>query len=167
MAELSQQERLQPSLLDRLIDDNRHEAFESRDARTITASKLRQCIIRDLSWLLNCTRHWSEEALEHYPYVADSVLNYGIPDLAGTLAEGLDVSVLQSRIHAAIVAYEPRLLSAGLHVTAQINPKRMDHLALTFVIESEMWAQPIPLNLYLRTEVDLETGRFSLVERER
>jgi type VI secretion system protein ImpF len=27
-----------------------------------------------------------------------------------------------------------------------------------------MWAQPIPLNLYLKTEVDLETGRFNVAE---
>lgn len=166
MAELSQLERLQPSLLDRLIDENRHEAAESRDARVITAAKLRECVIRDLSWLFNCTRHWTDEALENYPHVAESVLNYGIPDLAGTLLEGLDVSVLQSRIHAAIIAFEPRLLAAGLQVTAQIKGRRMDHTALSFVIESEMWAQPIPLSLYLRTEVDMETGRFSLVERE-
>ncbi|ALN57925.1 type VI secretion system lysozyme-related protein [Lysobacter enzymogenes] len=167
MAELSQQERLQPSLLDRLIDENRHEIVESRDARAITAAKLRQCIVRDLSWLLNCTRHWSDEALEAHPYVAASVLNYGIPDLAGTLLEGLDVSALQSRIQAAILAFEPRLLASGLQVTARVDPQRSDHLALSFVIESEMWAQPIPLSLSLRTEVDLETGRFSLVEGER
>jgi type VI secretion system protein ImpF len=27
-----------------------------------------------------------------------------------------------------------------------------------------MWAQPIPLNLYLKTEVDLETGNFKVSE---
>jgi type VI secretion system protein ImpF len=27
-----------------------------------------------------------------------------------------------------------------------------------------MWAQPIPLNLYLKTEVDLETGTFNVSE---
>ncbi len=40
----------------------------------------------------------------------------------------------------------------------------MDQQALIFNIESEMWAQPIPLNLYLKTEVDLETGNFKVSE---
>jgi type VI secretion system protein ImpF len=40
----------------------------------------------------------------------------------------------------------------------------MDGRSLVFDIESEMWAQPLPLNLYLKTEVDLETGRMALSE---
>ena len=162
MAELTQQERLQPSLLDRLSDDCRYEAAEGRDARTITAARLREYIVRDLTWLLNCTRHHQAEAFEAHPYVSDSVLNYGIPDLAGVLLAGLQVSELQNRIRAAIVAFEPRLAAASLQVTAQVNDARMDRLSLAFVIEAEMWAQPMPLALYLRTEVDLESGRFTV-----
>lgn len=162
MAELSQQERLQPSLLDRLIDDRRHELVESRDARAIGTAKLRDCVMRDLAWLLNCTRHWHEDALQAYPHVASSVLNYGIPDLAGARLVGLDVVELQSRIHAAIVAFEPRLAAASLQVTAKVETGRMDRLSLSFVIESELWAQPLPLSLSLRTDLDLETGRFHL-----
>jgi type VI secretion system protein ImpF len=162
MAELTQQERLQPSLLDRLIDNRRHEAAESREAYAISPAMLRECVMRDLSWLLNCTRHWHEDALQAYPHVASSVLNYGIPDLAGARLAGLDVVELQNRIHAAIVAFEPRLSSASLQVTAKVDIGRMDRMSLSFVIDSEMWAQPLPLSLYLRTEVDLETGRFSV-----
>ncbi|QDI04119.1 MULTISPECIES: type VI secretion system baseplate subunit TssE [Xanthomonas translucens group] len=162
MAELTQQERLQPSLLDRLSDDRRHEPAESREARTITAARLRACIVRDLGWLLNCTRHHQADDFEAHPYVAESVLNYGIPDLAGVLLAGLDVSALQNRLRAAIVAFEPRLAASSLQVTAQVDEQRMDRLSLTFLIEAQMWAQPLPLALYLRTEVDLESGRFTV-----
>ena len=41
---------------------------------------------------------------------------------------------------------------------------RMDRKSLVFEIRSDMWAQPIPLALYLKTEVDLETGKLDLVE---
>jgi len=34
--------------------------------------------------------------------------------------------------------------------------------ALSFEIEGEMWAQPLPDHLFVKTEVDLETGRHSL-----
>ena len=29
---------------------------------------------------------------------------------------------------------------------------------MTFLIEGELWAQPVPLRLYLKTEIDLEIG---------
>jgi type VI secretion system protein ImpF len=33
---------------------------------------------------------------------------------------------------------------------------------LTFEIEGELWAQPIPQKMYLRTELDLDTGKVSI-----
>ena len=42
MAELTTQERLQPSLLDRLTDDEPGKHEESRDKRVITANRLRE-----------------------------------------------------------------------------------------------------------------------------
>ncbi len=31
-------------------------------------------------------------------------------------------------------------------------------------IEGQLWAQPVPLELLLRTEVDLETGKVEITE---
>ena len=53
MAELSQAEKLQPSLLDRLRDNEVEKTVESRSDRVISSRKLRDYAIRDLSWLLN------------------------------------------------------------------------------------------------------------------
>jgi type VI secretion system protein ImpF len=33
---------------------------------------------------------------------------------------------------------------------------------LTFDIAAEMWAEPMPLELYLRSEVDVTTGQLHL-----
>jgi type VI secretion system protein ImpF len=164
MAELTTQERLQPSLLDRLADDEPGKKEESREKRVISASRLRDCVARDISWLLNCVNLRMDDELLHYPDVARSVLNFGIPDLTGTALAGVDAHVLQRQIKEAILAFEPRLTSATLRVTVNADSKRMDRQSLTFNIESEMWAQPIPLNLYLKTEVDLETGKFNVSE---
>ena len=38
----------------------------------------------------------------------------------------------------------------------------MDRTAINFDIEADLWAQPLPLHLYLRTELDLETGEITL-----
>jgi type VI secretion system protein ImpF len=164
MAELTTQERLQPSLLDRLTDDEPNKSEESREKRVISANRLRDCVTRDISWLLNCVNLCAEEELIDYPEVSRSVLNFGISDLTGSALSGVDASVLQRRIRAAIVAFEPRLTASTLSVTVLADGARMDGQSLVFNIESEMWAQPIPLNLYLKTEVDLETGAFHVSE---
>jgi len=36
--------------------------------------------------------------------------------------------------------------------------------ALSFSIEAELWAQPIPLRLFLKTEIDLEDGNAVVVD---
>ncbi|HUB91347.1 MAG TPA: type VI secretion system baseplate subunit TssE [Dyella sp.] len=162
MAELTTQERLQPSLLDRLADDEPAKAEESREKRVISASRLRDCVARDISWLLNCVNLGIDDELADYPEVARSVVNFGIPDLTGVAVAGIDAKVLQRKLRDAILAFEPRLTPNTLRVVVNADLKRMDRQSLTFNIESEMWAQPIPLNLYLKTEVDLETGKFNV-----
>jgi type VI secretion system protein ImpF len=164
MAELTTQERLQPSLLDRLTDDEPDKVAESREKRVISASRLRECVVRDIAWLLNCVNLGQEDALAPYPEVARSVVNFGIPDLTGAAVSGLDAGVLQRKVREAIVAFEPRLIPTTLQVTATTDTQGMDGRSLTFSIASEMWAQSIPLNLYLKTDVDLETGRFDVAE---
>jgi len=164
VAELTTQERLQPSLLDRLTDDEPAKSEEGRDKRVISSARLRECVARDMSWLLNCVNLEASVDLELYPDVARSVLNFGIPDLTGAALSGIDTEKLQRRIREAILAFEPRLTASSLRVTVRANSARMDRRSLMFDIESEMWAQPIPLNLYLKTEMDLETGKLAVSE---
>jgi type VI secretion system protein ImpF len=55
MAESIAQDRIQPSLLDRLTDDDPGNPKETRDQRFFSANRLRQAVLRDLSWLLNAS----------------------------------------------------------------------------------------------------------------
>ncbi|QYD71368.1 type VI secretion system baseplate subunit TssE [Paraburkholderia edwinii] len=164
MAELTPQERLQPSLLDRLTDLAPVRREESREQRVITAARLRECVTRDIAWLLNCTRHWSSEELMDCAEVDRSVLNFGIPDLAGTALSGVNAEDLENRIRVALLHFEPRLIASTVQVTVNVDESRMDNRSLSFRIEAEMWAQPMPLALYLRTDLDLETGEFRIVQ---
>ncbi|MCC4622563.1 type VI secretion system baseplate subunit TssE [Xanthomonas cassavae CFBP 4642] len=164
MAELTTTERLQPSLLDRLTDTVPSQREESREQRVISATRLRECVIRDLSWLLNAVNLDTSRPLGAYPQVQCSVLNFGIPDLAGVAVTGIDAMALQQRIREAILAFEPRLIPDTLRVSVHADATHMDRRSLLFTIESEMWAQPLPLNLYLKTALDLETGRLDVVQ---
>ena len=124
MAELTTQERLQPSLLDRLTDEEPGKQEESRERRVISATRLRDCVARDISWLLNCVNLGSGVELEDYPEVARSVLNFGIPDLTGMALAGVDAAVLQRQLREALLAFEPRLTGSTLRVAVNTDGVR-------------------------------------------
>lgn len=188
MAELYQKDRLQPSLLDRLTDDNvqrerqregnnkdssnmkqvtgREYKKKSVDRLVISARNLREYVKRDLSWLLNSGNLEGVVDLSSYPYVAKSVVNYGTPDLAGTVAANTDVRTLERQIHRTILNFEPRILPKTLRVRV-IKNDEMSRNALCFEIECDIWGQPVPEHLYLNSEVDFETGLFEFFDRPR
>ncbi|MBK7982259.1 MAG: type VI secretion system baseplate subunit TssE [Candidatus Competibacteraceae bacterium] len=167
MAELTPKERLQPSLLDRLTDEEPDRQQESRDKRVLSMGRLRECVLRDLAWLLNSTRLTGAELDARYPFAARSVLNYGLPALAGATARNLEISDLEQSLRQAIIDFEPRILRHTLRVHAELTEERMSHNALTFEVEGDLWAQPVPLQLYLKTEIDLESGQVKIEESNR
>ncbi|WP_054895423.1 MULTISPECIES: type VI secretion system baseplate subunit TssE [unclassified Pseudomonas] len=165
MAELTSSERLQPSLLDRLSDDARDQSHEPREQRVLSMRALRKAVLRDLGWLLNSTSLGSVQDLTAYPLAARSVLNFGLPDLSGKTVTGLDPQALARRIEQVIVDFEPRILPASVRVTPlardreQASPNQV-----AFEIHGELWGQPLPERLYLKTELDLEAGDVKLYD---
>jgi type VI secretion system protein ImpF len=165
VAEAAPQERLQPALLDRLTDDEPDKKVEGSDKRVLTKSQLRQAVLRDLAWLFNTTRLESGEDLSSTPLVQKSILNFGLPALAGETAASLDPTDLERAVREAILAYEPRILPASLRVRTIVTETQLDqHNVISVQIEGFLWAQPVPLELLLRTEVDLETGRVEITD---
>ena len=165
MAELTVRERLQPSLLDRLTDDEPQKSVESRDRRVMSLDKLRESVLRDLGWLLNTGKLSQLADLAGYPEVEHSVLNYGTPDLSGRIVSLAHVGDLELAMRQSILDFEPRILSETVKVRAIVDESNMGTNALTFEIEGTLWAQPTPLRLLLKTEVDLETGHAEVSEQ--
>ncbi len=165
MADPSSTERLQPSLLDRLTDDAPTVLTEPREARVLTKGQLRTAVLRDLAALMNAICLGAGDDLSAYPEVERSVLNYGMPAFAGETASTLDVHDLEEGIRSAILRFEPRVLPNTLLVEAMATDNGLGwHNVVSVRISAQVWAQPVPLELLLRTEVDLETGQVALAE---
>lgn len=164
MAELTPNERLQPSLLDRLTDNSPQTATESREERVLSFRQLRKSVIRDLEWLLNTGRLETTEDLSAYPEVRRSVLNYGIPDIAGSTASSMDAYQLELALRQAILDFEPRILPHNLRIQIIRDDKEMSIHSIVLEIEGEIWGQPVPEHLYLKTVLDLELGQFQFPE---
>jgi type VI secretion system protein ImpF len=161
MAEALARDRLYPSLLDRLVDDDPGRATEPRENRSATLQRLRDNVLRDLNWLFNATQSsldFGGDAL-----LAGSVINYGLPPLAGRPASQYDLSELARVLREVILRFEPRILAHTLKVTAE-RARSDSHNVLGFRIEGQLWSQPIPLEIYMRTEIDLESGLTQVVE---
>jgi len=162
MAELSLQERLQPSLLDRLTDNEPEKKVESMRQRVLSANQLKEGVKRDLVWLMNCCGLGSAVDLEEYPEVERSVVNYGLPELTGTTVSTLDVEGLERALKQVLQEFEPRILKNSIQVRLVPDEERMNHNALVMEIEGTLWAQPTPLQILLKTELDLDTGDVKL-----
>lgn len=161
MAELTLQERLQPSLLDRLTDEDPGNPKESAERRVMNLNQLRASVLRDLAWLLNTTALFPSEAAAQMP-AGSSVINFGLPALSGHTASSIDVQLVEDLLTEIIETYEPRLLKGSLRVRAQLESDEMNHNALSFEIEADLWAEPVPLRLLLSTDLDLETGHIKV-----
>jgi type VI secretion system protein ImpF len=161
MAELLVQDRLQPSLLDRLIDDAPGDRSEGDEKKVLTKQALRQAVLRDLVWLFNASGHAPKLDAKKYPNVAKSVLNYGLPDLSGQFASSIETSDLEQMIRAAIIQFEPRILPHTLEIQAVMEQSVMDsHNSLALIVRGMLWAQPVPIEFLMRSKIDLEEGRI-------
>jgi type VI secretion system protein ImpF len=163
MAELAPRERLQPSLLDRLSDDEPGATSEPRERRVLSLRTLRQGVLRDIGWLLNTTNLLSVLDVVRLPHLANSVINYGVPDISGAALSSLNVGKLERGIRQAIWDFEPRLIRSSVSVKA-LAGGAIDHNKITFEIEADLWAQPYPERLYLKTELDLDRASVVLTE---
>lgn len=163
MANKTLSERLQPSLLDRLTDDAPGEVKETRDERVIDLSRLRDIIQRDLSWLLNTHNIQGTFDADAYPNVARSVLNYGLAEVSGEFSTDERAEMIRRSIERAISIHEPRIIKGSVDVT--LTPEdATGEMSVALTIRADMWAQPLPMELYLRSQVDVTTGEVH-VER--
>ncbi len=188
-------DRLQPSLLDRLedglaptlsrlgearallgrvLDLEGARRLELRRTVVLSAQELRRSVLRDLQSLLNTTAaeeepgDGEESALSRHPAAQASVLNYGIPALAGRVRTLDDFAELAQRIERAIERHEPRLRHVRVR-PAESGAAGANALTspLDLVIEGELWGHPLPEHLLVRTPLALAAARGEVAGPER
>ena len=158
------QEQLQPALLDRLTDEEPDQKLEPRQMRVMSKKRMREAVLRDLAWLFNTTRLDPHMDPGKFPYARKSVINFGLPALAGQTSSSLEVTDLERAVRQAILDFEPRILPATLRVRALEVGNFENHNVIGVEISGQLWSQPIPIDLLVRTEIDLETGQVEVAD---
>lgn len=158
-------DRLQPALLDRLTDHEPTQRNERVEAVYVTEKRLREAVLRDLAWLLNTNNATSHIDFQGVPEAERSVLNYGMAPMAGQLLSELEWRDIEANIRTAILAFEPRILPDTLVVTLAETAQALNHHnTLQFEIRCKFWSVPYPLELLLKTHLDLESGQVVLTD---
>ena len=149
-------ERIQPCLLDRLTDEAPDKKEESRLQRVISLQRYRAGVLRDLEWLFNAVGHYPDEQVgaqkfSDFPEAYRSVVNFGLRQVYGRLAP--NVAEIEKEVYEAITRFEPRISRATLHVRVTL-----DRQLLSIEMSGELWANPIPEKLFIKTQLDLESS---------
>lgn len=136
---------------------------------------IRDSVKRDLSWLMNCRSFYMEEKSslgykmtpldeEKYPHVAASVINYGVADLTGRTASSVGRHQLEKMMRQTLLRFESRIIPESLDLNVVFEDSMQDHNVLMFDIDAMLWAEPAPVHLQIRTQLDLETGDINVME---
>jgi type VI secretion system protein ImpF len=173
MAGLGAQDRLQPSLLDRLTDHEPGSQVEPHEARVLSRRQLREAVLRDLSWLFNAVceepdprrRDDPERTAlwQSVPHARDSVMNFGILPLTGQTFSVINFPFIEAQIRQSIIRFEPRLDPATVEVRIGNDLSTgLRPTSLRLSIKGQMWNQPVPLELLLSADVDVDTGQAAI-----
>jgi len=152
-------ERILPGLLDRLTAAA-PQAQGARSSAAATLKNYQQSVMRDLGWLLNAKAGLDEDVAKDFPEVGRSVLNFGTRDFCGVTASSVNVGEVERELKEAIQLYEPRIISSTLSVKVVPSREKSGVNLLSFEIRAEVWAVPFPEQVFIRTELDLETGQY-------
>jgi type VI secretion system protein ImpF len=140
--------------------------LEPPERRMLSRARLRECVQRDVSWLFNAPNLESVEDLASYPHVASSVLNFGLPSFAGRMTSSIDVQMLAEQLRRTVELFEPRLRAVRV-APAEAPPEggaAERDATLEFTIEADLWGQPAPQPLRLRTKIDTLSGDVTVSE---
>jgi type VI secretion system protein ImpF len=173
--------RLNPTLFDKLVTDLELAGLrdEGEDApridfrsslRFYTVPKverfnetaLKNTVRREINWLLNTTNLGATTDLDPYPEVKSSVLNYGVPDLAGKVLTKRVIQARAREIREAIINFEPRMDPTHLDVEPISTLEREN--AVTFLIRGDITAAVQAMPVEFKTDVEVDTA--SVVVRE-
>ena len=159
MSKIEADQPLVPSVLDRLIAAEPTSTRESPKARGQVLRELKQNIRRDLENLLNTRRRcksWPENLSE----LEMSLVNYGVPDLAGAalgMAEGREE--FRQVFETVVRLFEPRFARVSVEMLGNSDP--LDR-ALRFRIDALLHAEPAPEPIVFDSALQPATGNVEV-----
>jgi len=146
-------------VLDRLINEDPAISREPYKSRNEVLSDMRRSVRRDLEHLLN-TRRRPLVPVEGLDEIEDSVLTYGLPDIAAqNLGSAHGRSALVRELERTIRMFEPRFSSVEVELID--NQAHLDR-TLRFRINALLRAHPAPEPVVFDSAYEPDSGAFEV-----
>lgn len=161
MARVDKKKKLRPSILDRLLDDEPDNKNEVDPGQHQKLKQLRNSVRRDLENLMNA-RFRVMEPNEEFQELDNSLLNYGLPDLATINITDLDKrKEFTSKMEKILKGFEPRF--KDVNVSYMENKDNIDR-TLRFRIDATLYADPSPEVVVFDSILEPVTRSISIEE---
>jgi len=159
MARIRQDQPLVPSVIDRLLDDEPENRFETERSRNVVLRDIKQAIRRDLENLLN-TRCRCVPFPRELTELEHSLVNYGIPDFTGVrLSNAREREDFRRTIERTIKNFEPRFKTVNVKFLE--NASETDR-TLRFRVDAMLYAEPAPEPVVFDTAMEPTKQTFSV-----
>ncbi len=159
MAKRDAERSVQPSLLDRLIDNDPRSSVDPQITWAQSVKDLKDAVRRDLEWLLN-TRRIVNTAPEAFEEVNRSLYHYGLPDISSLSADAPDTGVrLMRQVEETVELFEPRLSNV------RVSPVETDEKGtrqIRFLIEALLEMEPDPEQVVFDTVLEISSCKFQV-----
>ncbi|BBO17377.1 type VI secretion system baseplate subunit TssE [Candidatus Brocadia pituitae] len=153
-----EQQSLQTSILDRLIDREPEVPSESVQNRSLSISQIKASVKRDLENLLNSRRILIEPP-QSYRELIDSVYTYGLRDFTSKNPKSPSLKQqLRYELEKTISQFESRLKNVSIH----FEEHSPDRQSLKFRISALMVVEPIKEPVTFDTICDVNKQSYSV-----
>jgi type VI secretion system protein ImpF len=154
------QQNIQASLLDRLIDDEPGVSQEPVQYRLSTFRQVKRAVGRDLENLLN-TKNYVSSICSEYQELNSSLFVYGLPDFTSANPKSPSVRhQLRQELEKAITQFEPRLRN----VTVRVEEHGTGERNLRFKINALLFIDPAAEPVTFDTFFDVNRCEYRIPE---
>ena len=162
-----QPNRILPNLFDKLTDAAVGTFLEPLQDREASIEKYKDIVLRDLVALLNSSVTIGEAGFENLGSLKKSTMTYGMKSLAGMTFSNSNKQDILEEIKKAILKFETRIYPESLEVELMKDSNGSVECTTGHKIKITIAGALKPLQkkekIFVKTEIDLETGRFELV----
>jgi type VI secretion system protein ImpF len=161
MARTELERTVQPSVVDRLFDDQPGLAGDPQLTREESERRFRASVRRDVEWLLN-TRRTMMPAPDWCPEARQSVYEYGLVDTTGiAVGTAAGRKTLLTTIQNTIERFEPRLTNTVVRLVDAANDTA---LQIHFVVSATLLMDPSPEQVVFDTVLEVGRGEYEVLD---
>jgi type VI secretion system protein ImpF len=160
MAKREIERTVQPSLLDRLTDEDPRSSADPAISYAESLRAFKQSVQRDLEWLLN-SRRTPTPSPEELSELGRSLYNYGLPDVTSLSRDSAPARLkLLREVEDALAIFEPRL--ANVHISLVESDVDVSRRELRFVVEATLRLDPTPEQVVFDTVLQFSSGQYAV-----